>query len=199
MAPERIRSTENDASTTLRSMPRVSPAMKRLVTTAKRPEIEIACPACPSVTPRSVGDRRQQADRHELRRDQRRPRRAPSRSPRPRRRRGRGHLGCRRSRASSCSAAAGGRIRPSLHRHIAADGFRGLAAVIRLRLSTCAINLVGGCEESMARRAVQRPPLVPRRRRGAELHPRRRAARHRRSRRSATRSSGWRRGWASAC
>ena len=52
-----IRSTESDASTTLRSMPRVSPAMKRLVTTAKRPEIEIACPACPSVIAEIVGDR----------------------------------------------------------------------------------------------------------------------------------------------
>jgi hypothetical protein len=28
--------------------------MKRLVTTAKRPEMEIACPACPSVSARSV-------------------------------------------------------------------------------------------------------------------------------------------------
>ena len=34
--------------------------MKRLVSTAKRPEIEIACPACPSVMPRSpaIGVRR---------------------------------------------------------------------------------------------------------------------------------------------
>ena len=34
--------------------------MKRLVTTAKSPEIEIACPACPSVMPRSpaIGVRR---------------------------------------------------------------------------------------------------------------------------------------------
>ena len=54
MAPDTISRSESDASTTLRSMLRVSPAMKRLVTTAKRPEIEIACPACPSVIPRSV-------------------------------------------------------------------------------------------------------------------------------------------------
>jgi hypothetical protein len=35
-------------------MSRVKPAMKRLVRTAKSPEIEIDCPACPSVMPRSV-------------------------------------------------------------------------------------------------------------------------------------------------
>ena len=47
--PDRMRRAEKAEITTLRSILRVRPAMKRLVITAKRPDIEIAWPAWPSV------------------------------------------------------------------------------------------------------------------------------------------------------
>jgi hypothetical protein len=54
MMPETRSAKEKNRRTFLRSMFRVSPVTVRLVITAKRPEIEIACPARPSVTPRSA-------------------------------------------------------------------------------------------------------------------------------------------------
>ena len=53
--------------------------------------------------------------------------------------------------------------------------FTGLDGAIRMSLSGCDINLVGGWS---AARRDGRPALVPRGRRGAQLHPRRRPARH---------------------
>lgn len=43
-----------DRSTTLRSIRPVTEAMQRLVSTAKMPDAEIACPALPSVMTKSV-------------------------------------------------------------------------------------------------------------------------------------------------
>jgi hypothetical protein len=63
-------STVKPVTASLRSIRRVPPATSKLVMTAKAPEIEMACPAWPSVMWRSAAIGGQQADWHELRRDQ---------------------------------------------------------------------------------------------------------------------------------
>ena len=54
MVPETMSNPDRLSTTKRRSMRRVRPAMNRLVTTANTPEIEMAWPVCPSVTPRSA-------------------------------------------------------------------------------------------------------------------------------------------------
>ena len=60
ITPERIIASVRLSSTVRRSMPRVTLEIDRLVRTANSPETAIACPAVPSLTPRSeaIGVRR---------------------------------------------------------------------------------------------------------------------------------------------
>jgi hypothetical protein len=51
--PDTMVTTERDSNTVRRSTRAVMPATTRLVSTAKTPDIEMACPARPSVIPRS--------------------------------------------------------------------------------------------------------------------------------------------------
>ncbi len=57
MTPDTISSDVNPLATIRRSIRLVRCATTRLVNTAKTPEIEMACPVCPSVIARSLATR----------------------------------------------------------------------------------------------------------------------------------------------